>query len=186
MLRKYALIYFDAGGGWLWAARAPPSNSGCVSHTAIGGRNRTLRKDALGSWAMKLTDREIQLLARLSRDRRLYAECNGADIDALQRLGLLQWFDARSSTTPFKEDLRLFLKLYGVSSRIDYAWVAAVNDWRERVGPEVSAKVDAVDESEWAVNSGPLNGAGLVEQTRSGPISLDASAARCRMGGAYP
>ena len=135
---------------------------------------------------MELTDREIHLLAWLSRDRRLYAECNGADIDALQRLGLLQWFDARSSTTPFKQDLRPFLKLYGVSSRVDYAWVAAVNDWRERVGPEVSAKVDAVDESEWRVNSGPLNGAGLLEQTRSGPSTLDASAVRCRMGGAYP
>ena len=120
---------------------------------------------------MELTDREIHLLAWLSRGRRLYAECNGADIDALQRLGLLQWFDARSSTTPFKQDLRLFLKLYGVSSRVDYAWVAAVNDWRERVGPEISAKVDAVDESEWGVNSGPLNGAGLLEQTRSGAIN---------------
>jgi Asp-tRNA(Asn)/Glu-tRNA(Gln) amidotransferase A subunit family amidase len=29
----------------------------------------------------------------------LYAECKGADLDALQELGLLQWFDARSSTT---------------------------------------------------------------------------------------
>ena len=135
---------------------------------------------------MELTDSEIHLLACLSRGRRLYAECNRADIDALQRLGLLQWFDARSSTTPFKQDLRLFLKLYGVSSRVDYAWVAAVNDWRERVGPEVSAKVDAVDESEWRVNSGSLNGAGLLEQTRSGPLTLGASAVRCRMGGAYP
>jgi hypothetical protein len=95
---------------------------------------------------MELTDREIQLLAQLSRDRGLYAECKGAELDALQKLGLLQWFDARSSTTPFNEDLRLFLKLYGVSRRIDYAWVAAVEDWRALVGPEVSAKADAVDE----------------------------------------
>ena len=55
---------------------------------------------------MELADREIRLLARLSRDRGLYAECGGADLDALQKLGLLQWYDARSSTTPFKEDLR--------------------------------------------------------------------------------
>ena len=45
---------------------------------------------------MELTDKEIQLLAQLSRNRRLYAECKGADLDALQELGLLQWFDARS------------------------------------------------------------------------------------------
>ncbi len=47
---------------------------------------------------MKFTDKEIRLLARLSRDRRLYAECKGADLDALEPLeqvGLLQWFDAR-------------------------------------------------------------------------------------------
>ncbi len=49
---------------------------------------------------MELTDKEIQLLARLSRDRGLYAACKGAELDALQKLGLLQWFDARSSTTP--------------------------------------------------------------------------------------
>jgi hypothetical protein len=55
---------------------------------------------------MELTDKEIQLLAQLSRDRGLYAECKGADLDALQELGLLQWFDARSSTTPFKQDPR--------------------------------------------------------------------------------
>ena len=41
---------------------------------------------------MKLTDNEIRLLARLSRDRGLYAECKGSDLDALQELGLLQWF----------------------------------------------------------------------------------------------
>jgi hypothetical protein len=103
---------------------------------------------------MELTDKEIQLLAQLSRDRRLYAECKGADLDALQKLGLLQWFDARSSTTPFKEDPRPLLRLHGISGRIDYAWVAAVENWRELVGPEVSAKVDAIDEIEWAVNSG--------------------------------
>ena len=100
---------------------------------------------------LKLTDKEIQLLARLSRDRRLYAECKGADLDALQELGLLQWFDARSSTTPFKQDPRPLLKLHGISGRIDYAWVAAVENWRELVGPEVSAKVDAIDEIKWAV-----------------------------------
>ena len=54
---------------------------------------------------MELTDQEIHLLARLSRNRSLYAECEGADLDALQKLGLLHWFDARSSTTPFKERL---------------------------------------------------------------------------------
>jgi hypothetical protein len=103
---------------------------------------------------MELTDKELQLLAQLARDRRLYAECKGADLDALQKLGLLQWFDARSSTTPFKEDPRPLLRLHGISGRIDYAWVAAVENWRELVGPEVSAKVDAIDEIEWAVNSG--------------------------------
>ena len=107
---------------------------------------------------MGLTDKEIHLLAWLSRDRGLYAECKGADLDALQKLDLLQWFDARSSTTPFKQDLRLFLKLHGVGSRIDYAWVAAVENWRELVGPEVSARVDAIDEIERAVNNGPFTG----------------------------
>jgi hypothetical protein len=128
---------------------------------------------------MELTNKEIHLLAGLSRDRGLYAECQGADLDALQKLGLLQWFDTRSSTTPFRADLRLFLKLHGVGSRIDYAWVAAVDDWRELVGPEASAKIDAIDEIECAVNNGLSTGAGLVEQTRSGPRSLDASAALC-------
>src|ERR1700760_2204441 len=66
------------------------------------------------SWAMELTNKEMQLLARLSRDRRLYAECKGADLDALQELGLLQWFDARSSTTPFKQDPRPLLRLHGI------------------------------------------------------------------------
>ena len=95
---------------------------------------------------MELTDKEIRLLARLSRNRRLYAECKGADLDALQQLGLLQWFDARSSTTPFKQDPRPLLRLHGISGRIEYAWVEAVENWRELVGPEVSVKVDAIDE----------------------------------------
>jgi hypothetical protein len=37
---------------------------------------------------MELNDREIHLLAQLSSDRRLYAECKGADLGALQELGL--------------------------------------------------------------------------------------------------
>jgi hypothetical protein len=118
---------------------------------------------------MQLTDKEIHLLAQLSRDRGLYAECKGGDLEALQELGLLQWFDARSSTTPFKQDPRPLLKLHGISSRIDFAWVAAVENWSELVGPEVSAKVDAIEEIEWAVTGGPLTGVGLVGQTRSGP-----------------
>ena len=105
---------------------------------------------------MELTDKEIHLLTRLSRHRGLYAECKGVDLDALQKLGLIQWFDARSSTTPFKEDLRAFLKLHGISGRIDYAWVAAVENWRELVGPKASARVDAIDEIERAVNIGPF------------------------------
>jgi hypothetical protein len=70
---------------------------------------------------MELTDKETRLLARLSRDRRSYAECKGADLDVSQELDLLQWFDARSSTTPFKEDPRPLFKLLGISGRIDYA-----------------------------------------------------------------
>ena len=42
---------------------------------------------------MGLTVKGIHLLAWLSRDRDLYAECKGADLDALQDLGLLEWFD---------------------------------------------------------------------------------------------
>jgi len=99
---------------------------------------------------MKLTVKRIHLLARLSRDRRLYAECKGADLDALQELGLLEWFDARSSTTPFKEDPRPLFRLLLFSGRIDYFWVAPVENWRELVGPEIAAKVDAIDEIEWA------------------------------------
>lgn len=117
---------------------------------------------------MELTDTEMRLLARLSRDRRLYAECKGADLDALQKLGLLQWFDARSSTTPFREDPRPLFRLLLFGGRIDYFWIEPVENWRELVGPEVSAKVDAIDEVEWAVTSGPFTGAGLAEQTKSG------------------
>jgi hypothetical protein len=107
---------------------------------------------------MELTDKEIQLLAQLSRDRGLYADCKGAELDALQELGILQWFDARSSTTPFKQDPRPLLRLHGISSRIDYAWVEAVENWREIVGPVVSAKVDAVDQVEWVVNGSRSTG----------------------------
>jgi hypothetical protein len=99
---------------------------------------------------MKLTVKEIHLLARLSRDRRLYAECKGDDLDALQELGLLQWFDARSSTTPFKEDPRPLFKLLLMSGRIDYFWVELVENWRELVGPGFPAKLDAMEEIEWA------------------------------------
>ena len=99
---------------------------------------------------MELTGEKIQLLAQLSRDRGLYAECKCADLDALQELGLLQWFNARSSTTPFKEDPRPLFKLLLMGGRIDYFWVAAVENWRDLVGPGVSAKVDAMEEIEWA------------------------------------
>jgi len=118
---------------------------------------------------MELTNKGIRLLARLSRDRRLYAECKGADLDALQELGLLQWFDARSSTTPFKEDPRPLFKLLLMSGRIDFFWVETVENWRELVGPEISAKVDAIDEIEWAV---PVHQSRLVEQTRSAPKAI--------------
>ena len=104
---------------------------------------------------MQLTDKEIDLLAQLARHRRLYADCHGAELDALQKLGLLQWFDARSSTTPFNQDLRLFLKLYGVGSRVDYAWVAAVDNWRALVGPDISARIDALAENRTG-GGGPL------------------------------
>ena len=46
---------------------------------------------------MELTDKEIHLLARLSRDRGLSAECKGGDLDALQKCGLILWFDVRST-----------------------------------------------------------------------------------------
>ena len=99
---------------------------------------------------MELTDTEMHLLARLSRDRRLYAECKGADLEALEKVGLLQWFDERSSTTPFKEDPRPLFKLLLMRGRIDYFWVEPVKNWRELVGQGVSAKVDAMEEIEWA------------------------------------
>ena len=99
---------------------------------------------------MELTDEKIQLLAQLSRDRGLYAECKGAELDALQELGLLQWFDARSSTTPFKQDPRPLFKLLLMSRRIDYFWVEPVENWRELVGLGVSAKLDATEEIECA------------------------------------
>ena len=117
---------------------------------------------------MKLTVGEIHLLARLSRDRGLYAECKGHDLDALQELGLLQWFDARSSSTPFKEDPRPLFKLLLMSGRIDYFWVESVENWRKLVEPEVSANVEVIDEIEWAVNTTHSVKAGLVEQIRSG------------------
>src|SRR6201993_344354 len=122
---------------------------------------------------MEMTDKGIHLLARLSRNRGLYAECKGADLDALQELGLLKWFDARSSTTPFKEDPRPLFRLLLFGGKIDYFWVAAAENWRELVGPEVSAKVDAIDEIESAVTSGPFTGGGLVELTRSGPEAIE-------------
>jgi hypothetical protein len=98
----------------------------------------------------------------------LYDECKGDDLDALQELGLLQWFDARSSSTPFKEDPRPLFKLLGISGRIQYFWVQAVENWRKLVGPEASASIDAIDEIEWAVNTTHSVKAGLVEQIRSG------------------
>src|ERR1700739_3620449 len=131
------------------------------------------------SWTMNLTVKGIRLLARLSRERRLYADCKGADLDALQALGLLQWFDARSSITPFKEDPRPLFKLLGISGRIDFFWVGTVENWCELVGPEVSAEVDAIDEIELAVNNGPSTADHASRQTMSGPRSLDASAALC-------
>ena len=103
-----------------------------------------------------MTNKQIHLLAQLSRDRGLYDECKGADLDGLQALGLVQWFDARSSTTPFKQDPRPLLTLHGISSRIDYAWVGAVENWRGIVGPEISAKVDAIDKIESAVTGRSL------------------------------
>ena len=118
---------------------------------------------------MELTDKEIQLLAQLSRDRGLYAECKSVELDSLRKRGLLEWFDARSSTTPFKEDLCAFLKLHGISGRIDYAWVAAVENWRELVGPEVAAKVDAIDEIERVVNGGAFTRTRVGGQTSTDP-----------------
>jgi hypothetical protein len=100
---------------------------------------------------MELTDTEIRLLARLSRDRRLYAECKGADLDALQELGLLQWFDARSSTTPFKEDPRPLFRLLLFSGRIDYFWVAAVENCASLSGRKSLPRLTPSTKIEWAV-----------------------------------
>jgi hypothetical protein len=37
-----------------------------------------------------------------------------------------------------------------MSGRIDYFWVAAVENWPELVGPGVPAKAEAMKEIEWA------------------------------------
>ena len=129
---------------------------------------------------MGLTDKEIHLLARLSRNRRLYAECKGTDLDRLQKLGLLQWFDARSSTTPFREDPRPLFRLLLCGGRIDYCWVETVENWRELVGPQVAARVGSSDEIERVENCRPFTGVGIVEHTGSDPLSLDASTASCQ------
>jgi hypothetical protein len=130
-----------------------PHRADIASASAFWSLDWTVKlpKDAGRSTAMELTDTEIHLLTRLSQDRRLYAECKGADLDALEKVGLLQWFDARGSTTPFNEDPRPLFRLLLFSGRIDYFWVAPVENWRELVGPEVSAKVDGINEIEQAV-----------------------------------
>jgi hypothetical protein len=115
------------------------------------------REDFRGkSQTMELTDKKFHLLARLSRDRSLYAECKGAALDALQELGLQNGFDTRSSTTPFRQDPRPFLRLHGVRGRMDYAWVGVAENRRELVGQEVSTEVDAIDKIEWAVTGRSL------------------------------
>src|ERR1700746_2122415 len=131
-----------------------------------------LFKTPCRSDTIELTVKEIHLVARLARGRGLYAECKGPDLDALQKLDLLQWFDARSSTTPFKEDPRPLFRLLLFSGRIDYFWVVAVENWRKLVGPEVSAKVDAIHEIEWAVNNGPSTPSRASWQTMSGPKAI--------------
>ena len=118
---------------------------------------------------MELTGKEIHLLARLSQGRRLYAECKGAGLDALQELGLLQWFDARSSTTPFNEDPRRLFKLLGISGRIDFFWVETVENWRELVGPEVSANVASIDEANGRCIAARSPEPDQLSRTRSGP-----------------
>ena len=67
--------------------------------TALLSLKQTIRATPRSSFFEK----EMHLLAQLARGRGLYAECKGADLDAVQELGLLQWFDAHSSTTPFKQ-----------------------------------------------------------------------------------
>ena len=58
---------------------------------------------------MEMTDEEVHLLARLSRDRGLYAECKGAELDCiykssvyyngLTRVRRLRRFQTRSPST---------------------------------------------------------------------------------------
>jgi hypothetical protein len=56
------------------------------------------------------------------------------------------------------------------SGRIDYFWVAPAESWRELVGPEVAAKVDAIDQIEWAVTGRSLTSGQFAadKQTRKG------------------
>jgi hypothetical protein len=100
---------------------------------------------------MELTDKEIHLLARLSRDRSLYAECKGAALDALQELGLLEWFDTRSSTTPFRQDPRPLLRLHGVSGRMHYAWVGVAEIGASLSGKKFLLRLTRSTKIEWAV-----------------------------------
>ncbi len=37
-----------------------------------------------------------------------------------------------ASSTPFKEDPRPLFKLLGISGRVDFFWVEALENWRER------------------------------------------------------
>jgi hypothetical protein len=60
-----------------------------------------------------------------------------------------------------------------MSGRIDYFWVEPVGNWRELVGPELAAEVDATDEIKRAADSGPFTGAGLVEQIRTGSKNVE-------------
>jgi hypothetical protein len=72
----------------------------------------------------------------------------------------------------FKEDPRPVFKLLLMRGRIDYLWVESVENWRQLVGPEVAAKVDAIDKIEWAVNNVPSTASRARWQTMSGPRSL--------------
>ena len=100
---------------------------------------------------MQLTDKEIRLLARLSRHRtaacmlsarvpistqcKSLAYCNGwTRVRRLRRLNKIRVHPE---------------KLHGISGRVYYAWVAAVENWRELVWPEVSVEVDAIDKIVW-------------------------------------
>jgi|SRR6516164_3089745 hypothetical protein len=49
-----------------------------------------------------------------------------------------------------------------------------VENWRELVGPEIAAKVDAIDEVEWAVTSGPLPEPGYLSRQGLGQRLLRA------------